>query len=161
MCAQRSLPPPRIRPSFEEWIFEVVDSLAKRSTCPRRQAGGVAINAHSQIVSTAFNGVPRKFPHCSEGHWCGGAEDPPGDTSRCLAVHAEQNLIINATGPIHTVYLSASPCRTCALLLANLPELRRVVYKERYADDLGLRIIRMTGMGLHQFSGREVTVTGE
>jgi deoxycytidylate deaminase len=96
-----------------------------------------------------LNGVPRGFPHCGTGLdvsdarlelllpvLCQGINDPKGDTRRCMAVHAEINALLTCTDLRYaaTMYVSATPCRNCALAIANT-NIKRVVCLEVYADD--------------------------
>lgn len=131
------------RPSFDEWVANMLPSVALRGTCARRKAASIAIDEHNRIISMGYNGVPRGFPHCNDGNECLGALDAKGDTSRCLAIHAEINMILNCPNPydIVKVYVSASPCKACALALLNLPKLIEVRYIEKYADEVGLTLL--------------------
>ncbi len=164
------------RQDFNETMFQMVDSLGELSTCPRKRAGAISVNRLKRITGYGFNGVPSGFPHCTD-YPCPGANDPPGDTRRCLAIHCEQNLFLNTTGEIHVLYLTASPCKVCALMLANILSLRAprvastqsvsgitapgvwrgivtpgILYKETYSDPLGLSILRQAGVLTAQWS---------
>lgn len=135
------------RPSFDDWAHDIVAAYARRGTCSRRQAAAVGFDVFKRIQGIGMNGVPRTYPHCSEDS-CPGAADPPGQTLRCLAIHAEQNMILNAHDPmmISRVYVSCSPCKTCALMLCNLPRLIEVSYWEEYADTLGIILLKRRGI---------------
>jgi dCMP deaminase len=67
---------------------------------------------------------------------CLGQDDPKGDTRRCMAVHAEINAILTCTDirHAHNMYVSATPCKACALTIANT-NIKRIICLERYADD--------------------------
>ncbi len=132
-----------------EWYRVLVGAVAKRSTCARREAGAIAFDKYGRIVGSGFNGVPKGFPHCFISP-CEGANDPPGDTSRCSAIHAEVNCIVNSFNPmeIHTMVCSVSPCFNCALVMANLPSLRKVYYLGVYADRRGVDILALAGVEL-------------
>jgi deoxycytidylate deaminase len=125
----------------------MVESYAQRGTCTRRQAGCVGLDRYNRVVGLGMNGVPRGFVHCTEMP-CLGATDSPGDTSRCWAIHAETNMIINAhdTTAIEKVYVSTTPCTKCALMLANLPNLKVVKALARYADPLGIELLQQAGV---------------
>lgn len=138
------------RPTIEQWAMGLAHSLKSRSTCPRRQVGAVALDKSNRVVSVAYSGVPRGFPHCTTDTPCPGVSDPPGDTSNCFAVHAEENAIVNAIDPsrIARIFTTVSPCLRCSLLLANLPELSEVWYPEEYSDKRGLEVLDMRGIKL-------------
>jgi deoxycytidylate deaminase len=135
------------RLGLDQWAFDLIASYAKRGTCWRRQAGCLGLDKYNRIVGLGMNGVPRGFQHCTEFP-CLGAEDPPGDTSNCWAVHAEANMILNSqdASSIEKVYVSISPCKTCALMLANLPNLKTVKTQKVYADGRGINILEMAGI---------------
>jgi dCMP deaminase len=133
------------------YYSDLVTLVGKRSTCIRRAAGAVALDPRSRIIGVGYNGVPSGWPHCIDMP-CEGAEDESGDTTRCVAVHAEQNLLLNCGDPkeITTILLSATPCKPCALLLSNLPNLDLIYYVERYPDEAGWDIIRQKGVSLRE-----------
>lgn len=143
----------RERPSIHEWAMEVAETYAKRGTCVRRLAGAVALDDEKRVVGIGMNGVPRGFAHCIDKP-CGGEKETPGYTDNCMAVHAEANMIINSISPdrITTVVVTASPCKGCALLLANLPNLRQVVYREKYADSRGRELLAARGLVVIQLT---------
>lgn len=120
--------------------------VASRSTCRRRQVGAIITDVRGHVLSMGYNGVPSRLPHCVEIP-CLGTEDPPGDSSRCLAVHAEQNAILQCRSleNAHTMYVSCAPCFTCSKLISNTP-ITTVVVTEMYADSLGLGVLRQRGI---------------
>jgi len=121
--------------------------VATRGTCPRRQVAAILTDAQGRVLATGYNGVPSGYPHCvDERTRCPGAADAAGDTSRCVAIHAEQNVIVQAglSGSLaraHDLYVSTSPCFTCCKLLCSLPELQNIFCLERYADASGLDLL--------------------
>lgn len=132
-----------VRLGVDDWAFSVLDSYALRGTCVRRQAGAIGLDERNRIIGLGMNGVPSGMTHCTEAP-CEGAKDLPGDTRRCMAIHAEINMIANSLGAdrIVKVYTSATPCFECAKVLANLPNLKQVISKEHYADARGVYLLR-------------------
>ncbi len=130
------------RPTSIETAQELAHTVAKRSTCIRRQAGAVALDDLGRIVGMGFNGVPRRHSHCTTAP-CAGAEDSSGNTENCMAVHAEVNCIINSSHPqrIQIMVVTASPCFKCALVMANLVWLEAVYFSEVYSDERGIRVL--------------------
>ena len=51
------------RPSWDEYFFDVVDSISKRGTCDRGRSGCVIVY-NNQILTTGYVGSPPRFPHC-------------------------------------------------------------------------------------------------
>jgi len=133
---------PRLRPNRDEYFAAMLRLVAVRSTCVRRAVGAILVDADGRILSTGHNGVPPKFPHCTETP-CPGAKDPSGDTRHCLAIHAEMNALIQCwrRDLAHTLYVSTSPCFNCAKAIATTP-IKRIVCLELYNDLLGLEVIK-------------------
>ena len=56
------------RPSWDEYFFEIADSVSKRATCDRGKSGCVIVK-NRQILVTGFVGSPAGFSHCDDvGH---------------------------------------------------------------------------------------------
>lgn len=142
------------RPSVHEWAFSTAEAYAARGTCGRRKAGAVALDDRGRVVGIGMNGVPSGFTHCIDKP-CAGRDDEPGNTDNCLAIHAEANMIINSisTDRIVTVYVTTSPCKGCALLLCNLPNLKSVFFREVYSDIRGIDLLMKRGIRAAQGVG--------
>ena len=134
-----------MRQNIHDYYLEIVERVATRSTCPRRKAGAI-ITDGKQVLSTGYNGVPRGYPHCTDIP-CDGYHDPSGDTSRCHAIHAEINAIIQCS-QLHratVMYTSARPCFKCALVICNTP-IRTIFYNESYPDERALKVFEQCGV---------------
>lgn len=141
------------RPSNDEYYLRMLELVASRSTCGRRHVAAIIVDEDKHVLSTGYNGVPRDFPHCRDtggehDRACEGRLDKSGDSSRCLAVHAEQNALLQCHDIMraHTLYVSCSPCFTCAKMIANT-RIKRVVCMEAYADDAS-QILKSAGIEL-------------
>ena len=125
--------------------MSVVDAISQRSTCNRGRPGCVFVK-DNQILSTGYAGSPPGFPHCGEeGHYIEthiqkmsplNLEEYVGDVLisvkkeniswHCIrTIHAEQNAILQAAKrgvslQGSTVYVSMTPCRTCAMMLISV-----------------------------------------
>ena len=138
------------RPSWDEYWLNLLPWLALRSTCLRkgRQAAAIIV-VDDQIVTTGYNGAPRKLKHCEELGGC--LRDREGIKSgthqeRCRAVHAEQNAIIQAAVQGRsisggTLYTTMQPCVLCSRTIINA-RIERVVFTTTYPDDLGLDMLQ-------------------
>lgn len=139
------------RLSNDEYYLSLLAGVAARGSCVRRQVGAIVVDENYRVLSMGFNGPPKGFPHCGEvdhvpptnvpyGVWkavhCQGATEQKGSTTKCMAVHAEINALLTCADPnrAHTIYVSCTPCRNCALAIVNT-NIRRVVCLELYADD--------------------------
>lgn len=139
------------RPSWMEHFFEIAQLAAKRSTCISRQVGAVAV-MDRRVLCTGYNGAPKGVAHCSELKSCMRKElnIPSGQRHEiCRAVHAEQNIIIQAatfgiTLAGADIYCTHSPCSLCAKMLLNLG-VRNFYYLEGYPDELAIDMIGESG----------------
>lgn len=131
-----------MRLGHDAYFLALLDLARLRSTCLRRRVGAVIVDGEHHVLSTGYNGVPSRFIHCTD-YPCAGALDPSGDTSRCMAVHAEVNAILQCTrlDLARTLYVSCTPCFSCAKMLVNTP-IRRIVTREIYPDT-GLDVLNI------------------
>lgn len=131
--------PLRIRPSPDEYFLKIAQVVAERSTCLRHQVGALAVK-DKRILTTGYNGAPSNTKDCLE-LGCIRDEKKIASGERheiCRAIHAEQNVIIQAA--LHgvdlegcTIYCTYSPCILCAKMLVNA-KISRHVYSLDYPD---------------------------
>ena len=139
------------RPSADEYFLKIASVVAERSTCRRHHIGAVAVR-DKHILVTGYNGAPSGFKDCLE---LGCLRDelgiPSGERHEiCRGIHAEQNVIIQAT--LHGVSLEGSiiyathtPCILCAKMLVNA-KIKRFVSFGRYNDTAFLDLFRDAGI---------------
>ncbi|KUO51266.1 MAG: cytidine deaminase [Desulfitibacter sp. BRH_c19] len=130
------------RPTWDEYFIEIAQVVAKRSTCLRRFYGAVIVK-DKILISTGFNGSARGEANCVDVGQCvrDKLKVPKGERYElCVAVHAEQNAIINGD-PVKmkdsTIYIagfnfdgtdaSGEPCLMCRRMITNAM-IKRVVY---------------------------------
>jgi dCMP deaminase len=80
------------------YYMNIAREVARRSTCFRARHGAIIVR-DDQIISTGYNGAPRKTKDCLERNSClrNDLGIPSGQRyEMCRSVHAEQNAIINA-----------------------------------------------------------------
>ena len=82
----------------------------------------------------------------------------------CMALHAEQNAIIQAASMGHaieggTIYITHQPCGICAKMIVNAG-IKRIVVREGYPDDLALEILEEAGLAVEKMS-KEAACAGE
>jgi dCMP deaminase len=123
------------RPDIDEYFLKIACVVAERSTCQRHHIGAVAVGDR-HILATGYNGAPSGLQDCFE---LGCIRDelniPSGENLEfCRAVHAEQNIIIQAA--VHgisikgsTIYCTHTPCFLCAKMLINAQISRFVTFK--------------------------------
>ena len=128
------------RPNIAEYFLKIASVVAERSTCVRHHVGAVAVR-DKHILSTGYNGAAAGMKDCLElGCLRNELKIESGTRHEiCRAIHAEQNVIIQAA--LHgvslegsTIYATHSPCILCAKMLANA-RIKKFVTFGSYADD--------------------------
>ena len=130
------------RPDWTEYFLDIAKAVGRRATCLRRRYGAIIVKDRI-IVSTGYNGAPRGEANCIDTGLCERERlhVPTGQNYElCVAVHAEQNAIINgnpADMEGATIYIvgfnadgslaSGKPCLLCRRMLRNA-KLAQVVY---------------------------------
>ena len=127
------------RPDIDEYFLKIAAVVAERSTCLRHHVGAVAVR-DKHILSTGYNGAAAGLKDCLElGCLRNEQGIPSGERQElCRAIHAEQNVIIQAA--LHginlggsTIYATHTPCILCAKMLVN-SRIKRYVSFGRYSD---------------------------
>ena len=139
------------RPDIDEYFLKIASVVAERSTCLRHHMGAIAVR-DKHILTTGYSGAPAGAKDCLE---LGCLRDEQGIESGtrqeiCRAIHAEQNVIIQAG--LHgvslegsTVYCTHTPCVLCAKMLVNA-KIARFVSFGKYNDDRFIEIFREAGI---------------
>lgn len=147
-----------IRPTWDEYFMEVMNAIAKRSTCDRGRSGCVIVR-DNRILVTGYVGSPAGLPHCDDiGHQLKQVTHEDGSmTTHCMrTIHAEQNAIVQSAKlgveiQGATLYCRMTPCRTCAMLIIGCG-IRRVVCERRYhAGVESEEMFRKVGIELDYF----------
>ena len=85
------------RMSKDEYYLGIAEAVSKRSNCLRLHYGSVIVN-NDRIISTGYNGAPRKVKSCMERGECYRIKNNiPHFSSydKCFSVHSEQNALIH------------------------------------------------------------------
>ena len=139
------------RPDVDEYFLKIASVVAERSTCRRHHIGAVAVK-DKHILATGYNGAPSGFPDCLELGCLRDELGIPSGTRQeiCRGIHAEQNVIIQAT--LHgvsvegsTIYATHTPCNQCAKMLVNA-KIKRYVSFGRYDDNSFIDLFRGAGI---------------
>jgi dCMP deaminase len=127
------------RPGTDEYFLKIALVVAERATCLRHHVGAVAVR-DKHILATGYNGAAAGLKDCLE---LGCLRDELNIASGtrheiCRAIHAEQNVIIQAS--LHgvslgsaTIYCTHTPCILCAKMLVNA-RIERFVSFGKYSD---------------------------
>ena len=139
------------RPDADEYFLKIASVVAERSTCHRHHVGAVAAR-DKHILATGYNGAPSGLKDCLElGCLRNEMNIPSGERHEiCRGIHAEQNVIIQAS--LHgvslegsTIYATHTPCVLCAKMLVNA-KIKRYVSFGRYNDTAFLDLFREAGI---------------
>ena len=139
------------RPEVDEYFLKIASVVAERSTCRRHHVGAVAVR-DKHILATGYNGAASGLKDCLE---LGCLRDEKGIPSGerheiCRGIHAEQNVIIQAS--LHgvnlegsTIYATHTPCNLCAKMLVNA-RIKRFVSFARYDDNSFVDLFKEAGI---------------
>jgi dCMP deaminase len=139
------------RPDIDEYFLKIASVVAERSTCRRHHIGAVAVK-NKHILATGYNGAPSGLKDCLElGCLRDKLEIPSGTRQEiCRGIHAEQNVIIQAS--LHgvslegsTIYCTHTPCVLCAKMLTNA-KIKRYVSFGKYNDDSFVELFKAAGI---------------
>jgi dCMP deaminase len=128
--------PIRERPSWDQYFLGIATAVSLRADCSRRQIGAILVNKHNRHRGSGYNGGRSKGPSCLKGECPRGALNSvvPGSSydtgaGTCVAVHAEQNLIMDTTPEDRregTIYITDVPCDGCLRMLQGSDVVRIV-----------------------------------
>ena len=139
------------RPDFDEYALKIASVVAERSTCRRHHMGAVAVK-DKHLLSTGYNGAAAGLKDCLELGCLRDEHNIKSGTMQeiCRAIHAEQNVIIQAS--LHgvslegsTIYCTHTPCILCAKMLVNA-KIKRFVSFGKYNDDRFLALFQEAGI---------------
>ena len=149
--------PKRERPGWDEYFLGIAHTVAKRSTCTRRQVGAVIVRDR-RIITTGYNGAPAGLAHCLEiGCLRDQLQIASGTRQEtCRALHSETNAVIQAaqhgvSTKGATLYCTSQPCSVCARMLINAG-IVRIVYTGDYPDEFAMSLLEEAGVELTRVS---------
>jgi dCMP deaminase len=140
-----------VRPDIDEYFLKIASVVAERSTCRRHHVGAVAVR-DKHILSTGYNGAAAGLKDCLElGCLRDELKIPSGTRQEmCRGIHAEQNVIVQAS--LHgvslegsTIYCTHTPCVLCAKMLTNA-KIKRYVSFGKYNDDSFVELFKEAGI---------------
>lgn len=132
--------------------MQIAELVATRGTCDRLYVGAILVRDR-MIISTGYNGAPRKTDQCDEvGHRL--------VNGHCVrAVHAEVNAVVQAAyHGISTkgtmLYTRYFPCEHCVKVLINAGVVR-IVFREHYKNldqPFARELLKQAGVELVELS---------
>jgi dCMP deaminase len=154
---------------FDDYFMKIAEETAKLSYCERKKVGAVLVK-NNRTIANGLNGTIAGTENCCEskeymnpdiGGWFDvdsieeqyPHKDEKGRyklVTNDLTMHAEQNIITYCAKngiPMDdtTIYITLSPCKTCAKLMAS-SGIKRVVYGEQYRDTEGVDFLKSLGI---------------
>lgn len=152
------------RISWDDYFLKIAMLVAERSTCLRHHVGAIVVK-NKRILSTGYNGAPGGVTDClDKGCLRNELKIPSGQRHEiCKAVHAEQNVIIQAG--LHgvsigggTLFCTHTPCMICAKMVVNAQLVRYVTYGY-YADEEARDFLRSSGIEIVVLSKPDEHIT--
>ena len=124
---------------LDKTYLEVAKLFANLSRAERLKVGAVLVRDR-QILAEGYNGTPTGMSNVME----------VDDVTVPEALHAEMNVLMKMAKTSNssqgsTLYVTHSPCFTCAKLLYQAG-IVRVVYGEEYRDTAPLEFLRSAGV---------------
>ena len=135
---------------MDTYFMKVAQLTAELSYAIRKKVGAVLVK-DNRIISIGYNGTCAGMDNCCEDVM------PDGSLkTKSTVVHAEANslfwcakteIITNGS----TLYLTLSPCSTCALGIIQ-SGIKRVVYLEEYRDTSGIEVLKKAGIKIEKMN---------
>ena len=143
------------KPSWDEYFMELAQVVMRRADCIRGPRAAIIVKDF-RIISTGYNGAPHGLKNCSDGGCLRCRNRHEGKIERyqyeesCICIHAEQNAIIQAaylgtSTKGATIYLTLSPCSSCAKMIIN-SGIVRVVCRDLHHDGGGIKLLKVAGV---------------
>lgn len=124
--------------------MKVAELMAERSTCTRAKVGCV-ISVSGRIISTGYAGAPSGVPHCidvgCEIGSDGGCSTTLHAEAGAIAFAARKGVVLEGS----TLYVTLSPCRSCAKLILTAG-IKEVFYRKEYRDTSGIELLKKAGV---------------
>ena len=135
-----------MRKEWSQFFMETAEFISGQSTCQRRNVGAIAVR-DKQILATGFNGVPSGFKHCTKTGCARKGMRPGQHVELCRAVHAEQNVIIQAAKngtslKGASMYVNTAPCSVCVKMILNSGIVELFIGVYDYPDKLAKDMIK-------------------
>ncbi len=145
------------RPSWDEYFLKLTDLVATRGTCQRLKVGAILVKDR-KIISTGYNGSPRKTPDCFEA----GCLMEGGHCVR--TVHAEINAVVQAayngvSTLASTIYVNNLPCYHCVKVLINAGVEKFIFRRDYRPDPETLKLLKQAKIELVKIEEKEKNET--
>jgi len=121
-------------------MMRVAQEFAQMSTCQRLQVGSVITDEAYGQLAVGYNGTYKGGPNeCLHS-------DVPGS---CGCIHSEINALIKMRFTPYHMFVTDSPCESCASAIIN-GGIRRLIYLREYRLTAGIELLRKAGVQVEQ-----------
>lgn len=141
---------------LDRTYLHMADTWAKLSKALRKKVGCLIVK-NGTIISDGYNGTPSGFNNSCESVIMD--LPPPNKVGQAKnkrlvtkpeVLHAESNAITKLAKSTQssdgaTMYITISPCVECSKLIIQ-SGIKRVVYREFYRDDKGIKLLKQAGV---------------
>lgn len=123
--------------SWDDYFMSIAYLASLRSKDINTKVGACIVSQNNKILSTGYNGAPRKFndnnvPPGNSGEWL--------NTKYPYVCHSELNALLNYGGSLldlnnSKVYVTLFPCNECAKALAQAGIIEIIYMEDKHHDD--------------------------
>lgn len=135
--------------------------LSKLSLCPVRKVGALIVK-DNKVIGQGYNKLPVNLS-C----WCQSRIAAEKDKSLkvCMAIHAEQDAILDALSngakcDGATIYTTTCPCLICAKMIIHVG-IKRVVYVDEYCNANGYNALAEAGLEVKRVPKPHIATQGQ
>ena len=129
------------RPSWDEYFVSIAVLASNRSNCLRKKVGCIIVK-DNRILSTGYNGTPKRIKNCLDGgcERCKNIDKYKSGEGleMCVCLHAEENSLLFASFQEikgATLYCTHFPCLSCAKKIIQC-EIKNIVYLNDYCAEI-------------------------
>lgn len=131
---------------LDSFYMQIASSAAKLSKANRAKVGACLVT-NTGVVLPGVNGQPSGWENLCE----------KDNVTLPTTIHAETNAILKAAKEgvsvlDSTMYVTLSPCQSCAAMLAQ-SGVKRIVYRDVYRDTEGVDILKQHAIIIEQYQG--------
>ena len=148
--------------SLDRAYLDMAQRWGRLSKANRKKVGCLIVK-DGAIISDGYNGTPRGFDNTCETTIMPDSIAPKNLRDHPLnalmtkpeVLHAESNAITKLAKSTQssvgaTMYVTISPCIECAKLIIQ-SEISRVVYKDFYKNDEGIKLIKKATIEINKY----------
>lgn len=133
---------------LDEAYLDICKTWSKLSYAKRKKVGCIIVK-DGAIISDGYNGTPKGFDNACEIEYDGNLK------TKDEVLHAESNAITKLAKSTQssvgaTMYITISPCLGCAKLIIQ-SGISRVVYKDFYRSDEGIKLLKQAKIKVKQY----------